>query len=279
MRVQTKKLNGQLNKFKNNKNKNKMNSTEKELHNYIVGTERMSGFDSYDSAEGDSYFDGDDMSFFDGDAMSFADGGHQQQALSDPYVVEYVNNTGLGTSVNCVLFGFNDFSGVPNFGNPTVGGGVVVTNLMVGASGSGVGYGRLFAQSNNKNFKIGKWRFQSSTSGQLQQTLQLVHVDGNGKLYSTPLNLSIMRDAYQQQSDILDVSKTLTIDGNSYLTFGLLPAATLVISMFPVAMISNKSKLNGGHGLATAVAPRLSAKNSAPVIINTMQDVKGITKI
>ena len=47
-----------------------MNSVEKELHGYINGTGRMSGFDSYDSAEGDmSYFDD---SSFDGDDMSFA---------------------------------------------------------------------------------------------------------------------------------------------------------------------------------------------------------------
>ena len=45
-----------------------MNSVEKELHGYINGTENMSGFDSYDSFEGDmSYFDDDDMSYFDDD--------------------------------------------------------------------------------------------------------------------------------------------------------------------------------------------------------------------
>ena len=39
-----------------------MNSVEKELHGYINGTERMSGFESYDSYEGNmSYFDNDDI--------------------------------------------------------------------------------------------------------------------------------------------------------------------------------------------------------------------------
>lgn len=247
-----------------------MNKVEKELHGYIAGTERMSGFDSYDSAEGDmSYFDGDEMSYFDDDSMSYASGG-SGVALSDPYVIQYFNPT--GGDLIAVLFGYNDYFNVPNFGNPPA---IVITNLQTGTI---AGYGRLIAQSNNKNFKIGKWRFQSATSSQLQQTLQLTHVDGNGKQYITPLNLSIMRDAYQQQSDILDVTKTLTIDGNTFLTFTLKAGATLVISMFPVAVLSGKAKLNGGQSLNQAKAPRLSGKNVAPVIIQTTQDVKGITK-
>ena len=249
-----------------------MKGVEKELHGYIAGTERMSGFDSYDSAEGDmSYFDGDDMSYFDGDSMSYASGS-AAPALSDPYVIQYENTT-IG-DLTAILFGYNDYFNTANFGNPV---GIVVTNLQSN-TGPGTGYGRLIAQSNNKNFKIGKWRFQSATVAQLQQTLQLTHVDGNGKQYITPLNLSIMRDAYQQQSDILDVTKVLTIDGNTYISFTLKAGATLVISMFPVAILSGKAKLNGGALDNFAKAPRLSGKNVAPVIIQTSQDVKGITK-
>ena len=139
-------------------------------------------------------------------------------------------------------------------------------------------YGRLLAQSNNKFFKIGRWRFQSTTVGQLSQTLTLNHFDANGKQYSTPLNLSIMRDAYQFQNDILDVTKTITVDGNTSITFPLLANATMVISMFPVAVISGKAVLNGGASYNTARAPRLSGKNVAPVIIQTSQGVAGMSK-
>jgi hypothetical protein len=111
----------------------------------------------------------------------------------------------------------------------------------------------------------------------LSQTLQINHVDANGKQYSTPLNLSIARDAYQQQNDILDVTKPVTIDGNSYITFTLLAGVTLVISMFPIEVLSGKAKLNGGVLDNRARAPRLSGKNVAPVIIQTSQSVKGIT--
>lgn len=244
-----------------------MNSVEKELHGYIAGTERMSGFDSYDSAEGDmSYFDNDSMSYFDGDDMSYASGA-ANVGVSDPYVIQYENPT--GGDLTAILFGYNDYFGATNYGNNP---SIVITNLQGGT------YGRLIAQSNNKFFKIGKWRFQSATSSQLQQTLQLTHVDANGKQYTTPLNLSIMRDAYQQQNDIIDVTKPLTIDGNTFITFTLKAGATLVISMFPVSVLSGKAELNGGAFMNNAKAPRLSGKNVAPVIIQTTQDVKGITK-
>ena len=244
-----------------------MNSVEKELHGYINGTERMSGFDSYDSYEGNmSYFDNDDMSYFDNDDMSYASGPNASSMVSDPYVIQYQNTT--TTALTAVLFGFNDYSIATNFGNPA---GAVITNLQGGT------YGRLLTQSNNKAFKIGKWRFQSTTASQLSQTLTLNHVDANGKQYSTPLNLSIARDAYQQQSDILDVTKPVTVDGNTYATFTLQGSAVFVISMFPVEVMSSKAALNGGRSLNMARAPRLSGKNVAPVIIQTAQAVKGIT--
>lgn len=254
-----------------------MNFKEKELLNAINGTERMSGFDSYDGADDDmSYFD--DMDNFegdygfDGDEMSYASG-NQPVAVSDPYVVQYVN--GALVNVPAVLFGYNDYFDVvatPNFGNAAT---TTITNLQTGTT---AGYARLVAQSNNKFFKIGKWRFQSTTPAQLQITLNINHVDANGKQYTTPLNLSIMRDAYQQQSDIIDVTKPVTIDGNTFITFTLIASATIVISMFPVAVLSGKAKLNGGAYDNTARAPRLSGKNVAPVIIQTTQGVKGIAK-
>jgi len=247
-----------------------MNNTEKELHGYINGTERMSGMDSYDSAEGMmSYFDDDSFSAADDDVMSYASGSpNGASIISDPYVISYAN-TNTTTDYTAILFGYNDYFSVTNGGNNA---NISITNLQGGT------YGRLLAQSNNKFFKIGKWRFQSSNGSQLAQTLTINHVDANGKQYSTPLNLSIMRDAYQQQSDILDVTKTVTVDGNTYITFTLLKNTTLVISMFPVAVLSGKARLNGGTMENMARAPRLSGKNVAPVIIQTTQSVAGITK-
>jgi hypothetical protein len=231
----------------------------------------MSGFDSYDSAEGDmDYFDGDEMSYFDNDEMSYASGApNASSPVSDPYVLQYVNTT--TADVTAYIFGYNLWNGVTNWNNPAA---VVITNLQ----NTTVGYSGLVNQSNNKPFKIGKFRFQSSTAAQLQQTLSINHIDANGKTYQTPLNLSIMLDAYQQQGSVLDVTKPITVDGNTYISFTLKGSATFVISMFPVTVISAKAQLNGGKTLNSARAPRLSAKNVAPVIIQTSSDVKGINR-
>lgn len=256
-----------------------MNSNEKELLNAINGTERMSGFDSYDNYEGDmNYFDdfdGDDFDNFDGDDFSYAAGGQAPQAISDPYVIQYTN-TGA-SDVTGTLFGYNDFFLASNFNNPAP------INTPVTLQGGT--YNRLIAQTQNKPLKIGKWRFQASQAGatnnvaaQLSVTVTIYQVDASGKQYSVPLNLSIMRDAYQQQSDIIDVTRPVTVDGNTYLQFTVKATTSLIISAFPIEIISAKSRLNGGASVNMARAPRLSGKNVAPVIIQTSQGVRGVTK-
>lgn len=245
-----------------------MNAKQKELLLAISGTERMSG---YDGLEGDmSYFedfDGDNMDFDESDNF-YSVQGAKPQIISDPYVVSFYN-TDIANPHLAILFGYNDNFNAVNYGNDPA---VTITNLQGGT------YGRLIAQSNNKNFQIGKWRFQSTAAGQLQVTVNINHVDANGKSYTTPLNLSIMRDAYQMQSDLVDIQKPVTIDGNTFLTFNLLSLATMTISMFPIQIISGKARLNGGNSINASTAPRLSGKNVAPVIIQTSQGVKGISK-
>jgi hypothetical protein len=252
-----------------------MTTKEKELRNYISGTESFSGFDSYDSAEGDmEYFDdfnnadGDDFNNADGDYYNAA-GSMPTRVESDPYVIQYTNTT--TDDVTAVMFGFNQnaFSGVGNFGNPAA---VVITNLQ------GATYGQLFAQSQNKVFKISRQRFASSTPAQLQQTITIAHTDANGNVKSSPLNLSVMLDSYQFQATVIDTTKSIVIDGNSQLSFTLKASATFVISLYPTSVISGKAVLNGGSALNKAYAKPLSGKNVAPVIIQTSQAVKGITK-
>lgn len=181
-------------------------------------------------------------------------------SISDPYVVQFENTT--DEEKQCALFGVNAFWRHPNLGSDE---GVVVKNLQGGNYSSGGGYDSLFMQSAMNPFKIGKWRFQSRNADMLERVITLQHYDGNGKIYSSPLNLSIMRDAYQMQNDILDVAKSFIVDGRSVALFTLPPKTILVISMFPTIIYSIKAWLNGG--MVKWKAPRLSGKNASTIVM------------
>lgn len=243
-----------------------MNPIEKELSNYINSAESFSGYDGYDSYEGEmSGFDEFDTSALYFDDYANAAGGNAPTKISEPIVLQYVNST--TNDVTAYLFGFNDYSTATNYGNPAA---VTITNLQGGT------YGRAINQTSANGMKIGKWRFQSSTTSQLQKTLTINFVQANGNVLQKPLNLSVQKDAYQFATDIIDVTYPVTVDGNTFITFVLVASATLTISMYPVNSISTKSLLNGGSDVMRANAPRLSGKNSAPVIIQTSQPVRGI---
>jgi hypothetical protein len=229
----------------------------------------MSGFDSYDSAEGDmSYFGGEGfMSYADGDQQGGFPMGNASIQQSQPYVVQYVN--GATSNVTAYLFGYNLYALTAYFNNAAT---TTVTNLQ----GGGQTYSSLLLQTSNKPFRISKFRFQSTTASQLTQTFNVNYVDANGNTMSTPLNLSILLDAYQQQATVIDVPFNVTVDANTYISFTLIASATLVISMFPTSIVSAKAQLNGGAALNQMRAPKLSGGNVAPVIIQTTQGVQGV---
>jgi len=244
-----------------------MNNKEKELHDAIARTERFSGYDgydSYDSAEGDmGMFDSDDFNNFDADYSNA--GGNRAQETSDPYILQYVNST--TADVTAILFGANDYAQSSNFGNPAA---VTITSLQGGT------YGRMLNQSSTKAFKIGEFRFISSTASQLSQTLTQNIVDANGLVAQKPLNMAVLKDIYQFSSDTIVVKKVVTIDGNTFFTFPLKASATLVIAMYPTQIVSARRRLNGGPSIGSVRVPRIDGQNTSPVIIQTNQGVRGI---
>lgn len=242
-----------------------MNSKEKELHDAIARTERFSGYDGYDSAEGDmGMFDSDDFNNFDADYAN-ASGGNQAQETSDPYVLQYQNTT--TADVTAILFGANDYAQSSNYGNPAA---VVITSLQGGT------YGRMLNQSSTKAFKIGEFRFISSTASQLTQTLTQNIVDANGLVAQKPLNLAVLKDIFQYSADTIVVKKVVTVDGNTFFTFPLKASATLVIAMYPTQIVSARRRLNGGPSIGSVRVPRTDGQNTSPVIIQTNQGVRGI---
>ncbi len=244
-----------------------MNHIQKELLSSINKTERFSGMDSFDSAEGEGFYGADDFAY--AEDFGYAGGAPVASETSLPYVVQYVN--AATANVTATLLGYNLYggSGITNFGNAST---TTISNLQ----GNGQTYQSLLLQSATQGFKIKKWRFQSDTASQLVVTFSLTYVNANGVQQTTPLNLTVEKDAYQQQSNIIDVSRVWLVDGNSYATFTLIASATLTIAMYPESVISPKMKLAQGQSMRAFKVPNLSRGNQSPVIIQTTQGVQGV---
>jgi len=244
-----------------------MNNKEKELHDAIARTERFSGYDGYDSAEGDmGMFDSDDFNNFDADYANA--GGNQSQETSDPYILQYVNST--TADVTAILFGANDYAQSTNYGNPTA---VTVTSLQGGT------YGRMLNQSTTKAFKIGEFRFISSTASQLTQTLTQNIVDANGLVAQKPLNMSVLKDIYQYSTDTIVVKKVFTIDGNTFFTFPLKANTKFVISMYPIKIFSLTDFIKDDLKANQYALPSIDGQNTSPIIINTYYDLTKVAVI
>lgn len=170
---------------------------------------------------------------------------NKEEKISHPMVVQIRNNS--EDKKEWVLFGFNQFNKKRNFGNKY---DVKVTSL------TEISYENYFNNTAKEEFRIGKMRFQSSTKKNIQTTI--CHHKTNifrGTYKRKELNLAIMMDAYQQQNDLVDVTKQWKIAQNSHISGIIQPNSTLVVTLFPICK-------------GTKI-PRISGKNASPVIIQT----------
>ena len=258
-----------------------MNRNLKSVSQFLSMYENDERFSSYD---GDEYYgtfegQGTPYSSFTPDNLTSADGGMGmgRKPVSKPYVLN-VYTTNTTATVNAILFGYND-----NFsaGVGTAGQGAYGNNIAINVSSgiAGVTYERLIGQSQNKPFDIGLWRFSCSNTNQLDQVMNITYVDANGRTATDPVTLTNYKDAYQQQSTIIDVWYPTKIDGNTSLTIPILAATTssapLTINMFPRSIADQANRLIGGAGDKGFTTPRLSGRN-VPVI-QTVAPVRSVT--
>lgn len=175
---------------------------------------------------------------------------NKEEKISHPMVVQIRNNS--EDKKEWRLFGFNEFNKKRNFGNKY---DVKVTSL------TEIPYENYFNNTAKEEFRIGKMRFQSSTKKNIQTTICHHKTDiFRGTYKRKELNLAIMMDAYQQQNDIVDVTKQWKIAQNRHISGIIQPNSTLVVTLFPICK-------------GTKI-PHLSGKNMAPVIIQTVQPIK-----
>lgn len=149
--------------------------------------------------------------------------------ISNPYVIRIENNT--DDERNWVMFGSNQFLNSPNFGSDP---GVQLTNW----ANMVLPYSSVLHDLASCKVKIGKLRFQSDNKLNLRQTIshhKLTNDSGYFKVCYERRNLflSLLRDAYQMQDDILDVSLLMEIDNSIHLSGTISPKSNIVISLFP----------------------------------------------
>ena len=186
--------------------------------------------------------------------------------VSNPYVIRIENTTDEKKS--WVMFGSNKFLNVPNFGSDS---GIQLTNW----ANSDSSYSAILEELISTQIKIGKIRVQATNTIDLMQTIshhKLINNSGYfGICYEKRnLFLSLLMDAYQMQSDILDFTppSKFEIDTSIHLSGTIQAKSIIVLSFFPVEIV----KIGEDKNYST---PRLSGLNVATVIIKHITSLKG----
>ncbi len=143
-------------------------------------------------------------------------GGH------DPFVLQFHNTT--DEMAKCILFGGNLFLLKENHGSDA---GVNILNLQ------GSDYTHLLTHLMSKKIVFRGMRIESSTPGNLQQTLKLIDSQPHGTTRMVPIQINKYKEEGQFAEDIIDISRKFTFTGDTYFEFAMLPNSVNTISLFP----------------------------------------------
>ncbi len=237
-----------------------MNTNEK-IMKYRAEAEKFSGMYG-DGDEGMSSFDynaGEDQNYLN------ASGGAVRE-ISQPYIISIQNTT--TANLTATIFGWNDNTGSTNFGNNV---GLVFVDVIRTST-----FNRLFNQSQNAPFRIGGFRFSSTSSSQLLQTVTISYVDANGDQLNKVIPLSQKKSIFQYSTTDIDVDFPVTVDGNTSIAISVLASTTITIQMMPNARFTNKAALNGVGGIQNSQIPNINKTGASPVVIQTNSPVQRI---
>jgi len=223
------------------------------LQNYLSSLQSDSMYSGMDGDEGEITIG------YDGNSM-----GGGVQATSQPYILSITNSSSVST-VTAIVFGYVDYSAASNYGSPAA---VTITNSQGGT------YARLLVQSNTKPFNIAKFKFISTNTTQLTQTITVFHVNANGDLFSSPMTLAAENSMFRQDTTILDVTRNVLIDANTYLSIPILASATLTIVMYPTEISSISAPIMGGSITKGYAAPSALSASGTNVVIKTTAPVR-----
>jgi len=144
-----------------------------------------------------------------------------QRIASSPYVINIKNENEKPSK--SIIFGYNKFFLSGNYGSAK---GIKIINLQ------GSDYRHILSQSAHKPFKCKFIRITSSNILDLKITLKSISEDANGLKITEPIHCMNHLSTHQFQSNIIDVNKTLFVDGNFYLKFKSPAKSSITFSFF-----------------------------------------------
>jgi hypothetical protein len=109
-----------------------------------------------------------------------------------------------------------------------------------------VNYLQILGNSESKNFKVGRTMIISSTSGQIEQTVNVAHYTDTGDQLNHFIIPTI--DPYQQQTDRIVDDFEYLLDGFTSLTFtSILASATVTVRLYLLRRFSATQIAAGGN--------------------------------
>jgi hypothetical protein len=212
------------------------------IRQYLADAQRAAN-ESFSNADGfidDVNFTGDD--FFNNmggmSGMMRADGA-PSAPTSQPYIINITSTSGAAVP-NFEVLGSYEFINNAGF---TSGGDLVIGSITISSGIANINYREMLYQFMNNPYSTGLTYIQSSTAGQVLETLSVNTRDANGNEAQKTLVPTI--DPYQQQSDIIALKYPYRIDGFTKIIIrSILASSTVKLYFYPA------DNINLARGLA-----------------------------
>lgn len=211
------------------------------IRQYLADAQRAAN-ESFSNADGfidDVNFTGDDFFNMGGMGGMMRADGAPSAPTSQPYIINITSTSGAAVN-NFEVLGSYEFINNTGF---TSGGDLVIGSITISSGIANITYREMLYQFMNNPYSVGLTYIQSSTAGQVLETLSLNTRDANGNEAQKTLVPTI--DPYQQQSDIIALKFPYRIDGFTKMILrSVLASSTVKLYFYPA------DNINLARGLA-----------------------------
>lgn len=211
------------------------------IRQYLADAQRAAN-ESFSNADGfidDVNFTGDDFFNMGGMGGMMRADGAPSAPTSQPYIINITSTSGAAVN-NFEVLGSYEFINNTGF---TSGGDLVIGSVTISSGIANITYREMLYQFMNNPYSVGLTYIQSSTAGQVLETLSLNTRDANGNEAQKTLVPTI--DPYQQQSDIIALKFPYRIDGFTKMIIrSVLASSTVKLYFYPA------DNINLARGLA-----------------------------